>query len=171
MARRSGHHRTITTRGLTERQKDVLEQVALGKTNFEIGEALGISFESVKSHVSEILLRLDVSSREEAAAAWRADQGGVLSRLRRTATGFVMTGIGKAATAGVAVLAAAGVTAAALFAGDDPGPTASEGEPFVARPTATQVVLPPQPFASRLSRLTSEDVALRIIEVFAASGE
>ncbi len=121
MANRSGHHRRTHFDSLTGRQREVLEQMALGKTNLEIAEHLGIGFESVKSHVSDILLRLDVSSREEAITAWQRE-GGVLSRLRRTATGFFVTGFGKAALAGMVALLAVGVGAALFLGGDgDPG--------------------------------------------------
>ncbi len=121
MAERTGHHRKIHLDNLTNRQREVLELVARGKTNIEIADELGIGFESAKSHVSDILLRLDVSSREDAAAAWRANNS-ALSRLRRTATGFFVTGFGKAATAGVVALLAVGVGAALFLGGEgDPG--------------------------------------------------
>lgn len=103
MGTRGGHHRNVDLDTLTPRQRDVLAELARGKTNIETADELGIGFESVKSHVSEILLRLQVSSREEAAAAWQ-EQGGVVSRLRRTATGFLVTGLGKMVTAGVVAL-------------------------------------------------------------------
>ena len=59
---------------LTPRQAQVLERIAAGMTNAEIAEDLGIGYESAKSHVSEILARLDVSTRQEAADLWRAKQ-------------------------------------------------------------------------------------------------
>jgi DNA-binding CsgD family transcriptional regulator len=57
---------------LTPRQWQVLELVQLGLTNEEIAERLGVTLSSVKFHVSEILVRLGVNSRYE-AAAWRAE--------------------------------------------------------------------------------------------------
>ncbi len=60
---------------LTDRQRQVLRLIAAGKTNAEIGEALGISLDGAKWHVSEILAKLGVDSREEAAAWWRAREG------------------------------------------------------------------------------------------------
>ncbi len=101
----------------------MLALVAVGKTNIEIADELGIGFESVKTHVSEILARLEVESREEAGAAWRADQG-LLSRLRRTATGFAMTGLGKVATGAVAAIVLVAGASAVIYVttgGDDPG--------------------------------------------------
>ena len=124
MTTRSGHHRKVHLDNLSERQREVLEQVASGKTNLEIAHELGIGFESVKTHVSDILLRLDVSSRKEATAAWRGDQG-VLSRLRRTATGFLVTASGKIATAAVASLLVAG-TATAIFIASGKGDSTEE---------------------------------------------
>jgi photosystem II stability/assembly factor-like uncharacterized protein/DNA-binding CsgD family transcriptional regulator len=59
---------------LTERQRQVLPLIAASKTNAEIGEALGISLDGAKWHVSEILSKLDVATREETAAWWRGRQ-------------------------------------------------------------------------------------------------
>jgi len=47
----------------------VLELVAGGKTNRQIGDALYISDKTASVHVSRILAKLDVSSRVEAARA------------------------------------------------------------------------------------------------------
>jgi DNA-binding CsgD family transcriptional regulator len=55
--------------GLTQRQSEVLSYVALGKSNPEIGTILGVSPRTVGKHVEEILLRLNVSTRTEAAVA------------------------------------------------------------------------------------------------------
>ena len=57
---------------LTPRQQDVLRELQHGLTNEEIAERLGISPDGVKFHVSEILARLGVGSRYE-AAAWRPE--------------------------------------------------------------------------------------------------
>ena len=57
---------------LTERQRQVLSLLAAGKTNREIGDALGMTLDGAKFHVSELLTKLEVSSREEAAEWWRA---------------------------------------------------------------------------------------------------
>lgn len=56
---------------LTPRQLDVLELLAKGLTNREIGGVLGISAATVKHHVSAVIEALDVSNRTEAATALR----------------------------------------------------------------------------------------------------
>ncbi|MGH2610551.1 MAG: helix-turn-helix domain-containing protein, partial [Tepidiformaceae bacterium] len=56
---------------LTPRQREVLALIARGRTNGEIAQQLGITLDGVKWHVREILSKLDVPSREEAAEVWR----------------------------------------------------------------------------------------------------
>lgn len=51
---------------LTKREMDVLEQLALGKSNDNIATALEIAEKTVKSHVSSILSKLNVSDRTQA---------------------------------------------------------------------------------------------------------
>jgi DNA-binding NarL/FixJ family response regulator len=53
--------------GLTDREREVLAMVALGRTNPEIAKALFISPKTASVHVSNILAKLQVSSRVEAA--------------------------------------------------------------------------------------------------------
>lgn len=53
---------------LTPRQQEVLDLVREGLTNVQIGERLGISPDGAKFHVSEIITRLGVSTRHEAAS-------------------------------------------------------------------------------------------------------
>lgn len=53
--------------GLTEREHQVLLRVSEGATDKEIAEALTISLNTVKSHIRNILSKLQVSSRREAA--------------------------------------------------------------------------------------------------------
>lgn len=58
---------------LTRRQAEVLHWIAEGKTNEEIGLILGLSFHTVKNHVSQLFQRLGVPGRTAAAAcAYRA---------------------------------------------------------------------------------------------------
>jgi DNA-binding NarL/FixJ family response regulator len=52
---------------LTERETDVLRLLAEGKANKEIAHELSIGEKTVKTHVSNILSKLNVSSRTQAA--------------------------------------------------------------------------------------------------------
>lgn len=52
---------------LTDREREVLEQVALGKSNKAIAQVLDISHNTVKLHVRHIMTKLDLNSRVEAA--------------------------------------------------------------------------------------------------------
>jgi len=54
--------------GLTPREREVLELLAGGATNREIGEALFMAEKTASVHVSRILAKLEVRSRTEAAA-------------------------------------------------------------------------------------------------------
>jgi len=51
---------------LTSRELDVLRQVALGRTNHEIADALSIGEETVKTHVMHVLSKLMVENRAQA---------------------------------------------------------------------------------------------------------
>ena len=51
---------------LTPREKEVLEFLAAGKSNAQIAASLNISPSTVKSHVSSIYAKLDVSNRTQA---------------------------------------------------------------------------------------------------------
>jgi DNA-binding CsgD family transcriptional regulator/tetratricopeptide (TPR) repeat protein len=55
--------------GLTDRERAVLELVAEGRTNREIGETLFMAEKTASVHVSRILAKLGVRSRVEAATA------------------------------------------------------------------------------------------------------
>ncbi|HJU55944.1 MAG TPA: response regulator transcription factor [Pyrinomonadaceae bacterium] len=52
---------------LTGRELEVLEQIVRGKSNKEIGNLLHISEATVKSHINNILSKLGVSDRTQAA--------------------------------------------------------------------------------------------------------
>ena len=51
---------------LTERETDVLRMLARGQSNKEIARNLNISTTTVRSHVSNILMKLNVSNRTQA---------------------------------------------------------------------------------------------------------
>ena len=60
--------------GLTRRELQVLRLVAEGKTNRDVAGDLGISEKTVARHVSNIFVKLNVSSRAAATAfAYRHD--------------------------------------------------------------------------------------------------
>ena len=52
---------------LTQRESEVLKQLAHGLTNKEIAATLQISYETVKEHVQHILRKIGVSDRTQAA--------------------------------------------------------------------------------------------------------
>ncbi|HOM15681.1 MAG TPA: response regulator transcription factor [Thermoguttaceae bacterium] len=52
---------------LTQRESEVLKQLAHGLTNKEIAQALHISYETVKEHVQHILRKIGVTDRTQAA--------------------------------------------------------------------------------------------------------
>jgi NarL family two-component system response regulator LiaR len=65
---------------LTDRELDVLRQIAAGKSNHEIAEALVISEKTVKTHITNILTKLHLYDRTQAAVlAW---QSGIVRRDR-----------------------------------------------------------------------------------------
>jgi DNA-binding CsgD family transcriptional regulator len=87
---------------LTPRQQDVLLLLRRGLTNEEIGRELGISTDGVKYHVSDILRRLHVENRHE-AAVWRPEPSprswvlGVLplgwfAKFKWSTTGYIASG-------------------------------------------------------------------------------
>jgi DNA-binding CsgD family transcriptional regulator len=52
---------------LTAREREILEELAAGRSNQEIADALFISVKTVSVHVTNILRKLDVRGRQEAA--------------------------------------------------------------------------------------------------------
>ncbi len=59
---------------LTQRETQVLRHIALGLSNREIANSLQISVETVKEHVQNILRKLGVSDRTQ-AAVWAVRKG------------------------------------------------------------------------------------------------
>jgi DNA-binding NarL/FixJ family response regulator len=59
---------------LTTRETQVLRHVALGLSNREIGHSLSISIETVKEHVQNILRKISLSDRTQ-AAVWAVRKG------------------------------------------------------------------------------------------------
>ncbi len=56
---------TVPADQLTAREAEVLRRVALGWSNRDIGDALCISEETVKSHVAKVLAKLQVENRTQ----------------------------------------------------------------------------------------------------------
>lgn len=56
----------IASLGLSKRELEVLELIVKGMSNKEIAETLFISESTVKTHVSNLLLKLDVKRRTQA---------------------------------------------------------------------------------------------------------
>ena len=63
--------------GLSDRERAVLEQMASGATNPEIGAALHLSKHTVKEHSSAVYRKLGVRNRTEAVQ--RAQRLGLLT--------------------------------------------------------------------------------------------
>jgi DNA-binding NarL/FixJ family response regulator len=62
---------------LTSREREVLAELAKGRSNREIARALHVSEKTVKAHVSSVLAKLGVQDRTQAALlAVRHEQGG-----------------------------------------------------------------------------------------------
>lgn len=62
---------------LSERQRDVLQLIAAGRTNQQIGSKLGLSANTVKGHTCALYRRLEVRNRAEAVR--RGQQVGLLT--------------------------------------------------------------------------------------------
>ena len=60
--------------GLSEREKEVLALVAAGKRNAQVAEALGIGEATAARHVHNVLTKLGMANRTE-AAAWASRNG------------------------------------------------------------------------------------------------
>ena len=52
---------------LTEREIEILKLITEGKTNIEIAKNMNISIHTVKAHITNILIKMDVKYRIQAA--------------------------------------------------------------------------------------------------------
>lgn len=148
MLKRPTHYRTTTRDTLSERQREVLALIAKGKTNAQIADELGLSLDGAKFHVREILGKLNVESREEAAALWRADQSAgtkVASFLRAaTSLSWLKSAAAVAAVGGIA-LGSTALTIALTQGGGDKSEHADDGSAFASpsvAPTLDPASLP-----------------------------
>jgi LuxR family transcriptional regulator, maltose regulon positive regulatory protein len=65
----------VSNVSLSERELDVLARIAAGDSNKLIARAFDLSPHTVKRHVANILGKLSVETRGQAAAQWRALHG------------------------------------------------------------------------------------------------
>jgi DNA-binding NarL/FixJ family response regulator len=59
----SGSHLPRRTHYFTDREKEVLEMLVAGRSNKEIGSALGIEERTVKAHVAKLMRKVGVQNR------------------------------------------------------------------------------------------------------------
>jgi DNA-binding CsgD family transcriptional regulator len=112
-------------RELNERQGEILRLIEAGHTNREIADMLGLSVDGAKWNVSEILTKLGLESREQAAEYWRWRHGGMWARVR----GWLGAPLLKVAGAGAAAVLGVGVVAG-LFSQDETAGADEPGRPF-----------------------------------------
>jgi DNA-binding NarL/FixJ family response regulator len=67
LSRRSHHDQTRRCDTLTDREQEVLRLIASGASNKEIAEKLCISTHTVKTHISKIFKKIQVSNRIQAS--------------------------------------------------------------------------------------------------------
>lgn len=60
------NEKALDSLGISDREYAVLEQLAAGQSNKEIARTLGISPNTVKTHVARLYAKLEVSKRTEA---------------------------------------------------------------------------------------------------------
>ena len=127
---------------LTEREAEIARLVSDGLTNAEIADRLGITFATAKWHVSQVLSKLGVESRE-AVADRLAQVRDRRSPPTKSWPAWGLAGVLKplgiaAAVVPVAVVAAGAVAVFAMRGGDD-----GEAATFLAEATATQTAAAP----------------------------
>jgi DNA-binding CsgD family transcriptional regulator len=69
-ARASKRIVSVEPRPLTKRELEVVEWIAEGKRNGEIGQIIGCSSRTVQKHVQHILEKLHVETRTAACSWW-----------------------------------------------------------------------------------------------------
>ncbi len=132
--------RTTREPDWTPRQREVLDLLVRGRTNGEIANELGISLDGAKWHVSEIITRLGVDSRDEAAEYWR-HRNGLRMRFTRVLQGIFGSNVLKVVGIGAAVGAVVVASAMVIFALNDSG----DGSPLAGVPTPPAETTTPEP--------------------------
>ncbi|MGH2609506.1 MAG: LuxR C-terminal-related transcriptional regulator, partial [Tepidiformaceae bacterium] len=123
----------------TPRQREVLDLLARGQSNQEVAEVLGISLDGAKWHMREILSKLGVDTREEAAEYWRR-RNSVSRKVRRL--GHLMwppTGWALASATGAALVIGVAAMWAATSGDDEPATQLRAASPQAALATASPV--------------------------------
>ncbi len=143
---------------LTPGEQRVLEELRKGGTNAEIAVRLGLSPETVKTHIASMLSKLNLRDRRDLAALRPQEESGhrhilgvigLPSGLSLSMRPLVWAGAG---LAGVAGMAAATLFIAAMMADGDQTPTVS----LVSTPAAETTPSPPAQQADPLSIVTPE---------------
>lgn len=70
-------HQRIKELGISQREYEVLKEISFGLSNKEIGKKLHVSESTVKTHVSNILIKLDAKRRTQAIK--RAKELGIMT--------------------------------------------------------------------------------------------
>jgi len=153
----SGSSRPTLDR-LTEREQDVARLMARGLTNGEIANELGIGFSTAKTHVSQVIAKLGVATREQAVREWRARHR--FSRWVRGIAGGLS--IGTAAKVGGAVAAAAGAVVIGVAIVASPGSDSAPANSVADSAPAAQGDAAPTPTAQGNAAPTLE---MRILDV------
>jgi len=162
----------------TERQREVLWMLVKGHSNGRIAEELGISLDGAKWHIREIMSKLGVDSRDEAAEYWRAYNGLSLrfSRLFRAVFGaFSLKWIaGGTAGAAVASLAVAVVAVVVLRAtaerADEADGADAVGQPGTVSPLPGGSTPGPVPGGLRTLTLAPAVQGVREAVLYTATG-
>lgn len=136
---------------LTPRQQQAAALLARNYTNARIAGELGISLDGAKYLVSEVIGRLGVETREEAADAWRARQG-LATRLRRFAARASAAWVVRWAAVALMAAALAVIVFVVVRSADDDG-TAPAGTETAAATEPTASTATPVPLSRSLGRL------------------
>jgi DNA-binding CsgD family transcriptional regulator len=154
---------------LTPREWEVLALVKEGLTNPQIAQRLGITDSGARYHVSEILSKLGVGTRSE-AALWTPDRPGARGyRLFGGLSLRIMGPLLAKAAAGIAVAAGVAILGALLLGtvamngreAQAPEPTATPGESSASPEEQAKLALPP-PYLNLASPVPRPDERLAL---------